>query len=511
MSVLIGNGGLTLEQFYNVSVLNYKVGLSKDAIDRIIKAREVIEKALLDNKIIYGITTGFGSLKDVFIKFEDLQQLQYNLIRSHAVGVGEPSPNAVVRGMMLLRLTCFANGNSGIRLCVVEKIIECLNKNFYPYVPIKGTVGASGDLCPLSHLILAMLGEGEAYDEDEKKFVKANLVLNKLNIKPLELHAKEGLALSNGTQFITSWTALACYDAIKIKKLSNLVAAITFEALHGTVKAFDLDIHLARPHIGQVHVAQDLLKILCPNGKESEIQKIYTKNKVQDAYSLRCISQIHGPAFEMIDECTKTIEVEINSSNDNPLVFCKQDEDPKIISGGNFHGMSIGMCADKLALAMSTLCNISERRLERMVNHSLNGFLPSFLIENAGLSSGFMIVQYASAGITAENRQLANPACIHNIPTCEGTEDIVSMAGWSSRKACQSIENTYNVLSYELFTACQALDFTKEKPAEIVYKTKSHIRNKLMIPKITNDEYMGDYIKKINEFVRSEIYNFILF
>ncbi|ARF08211.1 aromatic amino acid lyase [Catovirus CTV1] len=501
MSILIGDNKLTLQQFYDVAVNKFKVELTDTAKAKIVKSREVIEKGLKNNNIIYGVTSGFGSLKDVFIKFEDLQQLQYNLIRSHAVGIGEPAPNAVVRGMMLLRLTCFANGNSGVRLCTAEKIVECLNKDFYPYVPVKGTVGASGDLCPLSHMVMSMLGESQAFDFTENKFVDSMKVLNKLNITPMDLHAKEGLALNNGTQFITSWTALACYEAVKIKKLCNLVTATTYEALHATTKALDADIHHARPHKGQIEAANELLKLLSP---ESEIQQTHSNNKVQDAYSLRCAPQVHGAAFEIIDKCVETVEIEFNSSNDNPLVFGHND---KIVSGGNFHGMPIAVCADQLALAMAILCNISERRLERMVNHSLNKFMPSFLVNDAGLNSGFMIVQYASAAIVAENRQLANPACVHNIPTCEGTEDVVSMGGWACRKANQSVENTYNVLSYELFTACQALDFTKEKPVEMVNKIKTYVREQLKIPRVVKDVYMKDYIAQVNDFVKSQIFN----
>lgn len=496
MSITIGKSKLTLEEFYNVTNNKYKVEISEEAIIRIKKSRDVVEKLLKEKVKAYGITTGFGSLKDKNINEEDLEKLQLNLIKSHAIGIGEPAPMHIVRGMLLLRLVCISNGNSGVRLCIAEKLVEALNKNYIPEVPIQGTVGASGDLAPLSHMILGLLGLGLAFDEETNKYIEASKVMDKLKIEAITLKAKEGLALNNGTQYITSCSAYACYNALKIMKMANLISCVSIEALHGVHHAFDKRIHEVKNHNGQVKIAEELWEILEPKS-ESCIK--YTKDKVQDAYSLRCIPQVHGSAYDLIQFCKNHIEIEMNSSNDNPLIF-----DNDIISGGNFHGMYIGVASDMLALAMSILCNISERRLERMVNSSLNGFMPSFLTKNPGLNSGFMIVQYASAGITSENRSLANVNCVNNISTCEGSEDIVSMAGYSSRKAIMSVENTWKVLAMELMTSIQALEFTEEKMCEQVEKIKNYVRKELKVPKMEDDTYMKEHQDKIYNYIKSD-------
>lgn len=482
----IGDAKITLDTFFKVAVCKYPVQLTQGAIDRITTSRDSVEQFLEDKRVAYGITTGFGSLKDVPISQDQLATLQENLIKSHAVGVGEPAPDFIVRGMFLLRLTCIANGNSGVRLSVAQKLVEALNKNFIPLVPVQGTVGASGDLAPLSHLIYALLGGGKAFDVDLNCYTDAKDVLAKLNIEPIALQAKEGLALNNGTQFITSWCAIACYNALRVMKLANIIASMTIEALHGVHNAFDERIHASRPHTGQIQVAQEIRGYLRPTGEPSDIFKKYSVGKVQDAYSLRCIPQIHGSSYDLIQYCKKIIETEMNSSTDNPLIFGND-----VVSGGNFHGMYISQVGDLLALAMSYLCNNSERRTERMVNHSLNNFMPSFLVESPGLNSGFMIVQYAAAGITAENRHLAHPGSVDTIPTCEGSEDIVSMGGWPARKSYQSVENTYKVLGLELFTACQALEFTPEKPAAGLLNIYNHVRK--TVPRVVVDTYMKDY------------------
>lgn len=483
---MIINEHITLNDFIDVTTNYEKVKLSDKVKEKIVKSNSYIEKIIKNGKPVYGITTGFGSLNNKFIENKDLEDLQLNLIKSHAIGAGHPSPIKIVRGMLLLRLVCITKGCSGVRLEIAEKLVEALNKNFIPYVPIQGTVGASGDLCPLSHMIYSLLGESKAYDIETNTFVDSKNVMKKLNMEPMvKLNAKEGLALNNGTQFITSYTAHALYDANKIMKLSNLIAALSIEALHGVNYAFDERIHNVKHHNGQIMVAKEMREYLCPNKEESEIHKNHTKNKVQDAYSLRCLPQIHGPSYDLLKFINKVVVTEMNSANDNPLIF-----DGTPLSGGNFHGQYIGMVADQLALAMSYLCNISERRLERMVNSSLNGFMPSFLVKNPGLNSGFMIVQYASAGITAENRKLANPGSVDTIPTCEGFEDIVSMAGYPARKALDSVENTYKVLSYELMTACQALEFTKEKPHERLYNLYQYVRSKTL--NVENDRYMKE-------------------
>jgi histidine ammonia-lyase len=503
--VQIGDKPVTLKDFINVVMKKYNVELTQSAIDRINKSRDVVDKIVNEKQVKYGISTGFGSLCRKTITGDELDTLQSNLIRSHAVGVGKICKKHIARGMLFLRLVCIANGNSGVRLCLANTFVEAINKGFCPLIPKVGSVGASGDLCPLSHLVLGLMGEGLAYDEETNEYINALEVLKKLKMEPITLKAKEGLAMNNGTQFITTWTALALYEALRCYDAANLIAAVSVEALHGVHNAFDPRIHQVKPHNGQIHVANKLWKHLRPNGEPSEIFNTYCKDKVQDAYSLRCIPQIHGTVYDLLHFVKKIVETEMNSSNDNPLVF-----DNDIISGGNFHGMYIGMAADQIAYAMTILCNNSERRLERMVNHSLNGFMPSCLAPNAGLNSGLMIVQYAAAAVTAENRQLANPGSVHSIPTCEGSEDIVSMAAWPARKAYKSTNNTYDALAFELFTAFQALGFTKEKPSNVVQKLYTHIKETLKVPQINNDCYMKPYIDSVNEYIHSEEFDYLV-
>lgn len=496
MEYLIG-GDLKLNDLYDICILHKKVRLDEISIEKIKKSRHTVDTIISNKKIVYGLSTGFGSLKNIAIDFDKLSILQNNLIISHSVGFGEAIPVEMVRAMFLLRLNCIAQGHSGVSIETANKLVEALNKNFIPLVPEQGTVGASGDLAPLSHLILGLLGLGKALDPDTKQYIDSKIVLSKLNIEPLILHAKEGLALNNGTQFTTSWTSISTYHSLRLIKIANIIAATSLEALHGTITAFDDRIHQSRHHSGQIEVAKQIRHILAPDGVCSEIGVTYPTT--QDAYSLRCIPQIHGPALDLINFVKGIIENEMNSANDNPLIF-----DGDVISGGNFHAQYIGMCADQLAYALTLLCNNSERRLERMVNRDLNKFMPSMLIEDAGLNSGLMIVQYAAAGITAENRTLCSPGSIHSIPTSEGAEDIVSMSGWPARKAYQTVGNTYKILALELFTAIQALEYTKEKPAESIYKLKNYIRNTLGVPKIEKDCYMKEYIDKIINFLYTD-------
>jgi len=489
MSVILNNTKLSLQDYINVALNHFVVELSDECINKINNARKTVEKIVDNDKVVYGITTGFGSLRNKFIAKDDVVTLQKNLIRSHAIGSGEASPEYIVRGMLLHRLRCICNGNSGVRLDVAKILVDALNKNFIPFVPERGTVGASGDLAPLSFMVLSLMGEGLAYDNETKTFIDSLRVLKKLEMKPIVLQEKEGLALNNGTQFITAWTSFSLYHALINLNNANKIAGVTIEALRGTHKQFDERIHDCRPHMGQVSIAMQMREIL----KDSKINELYAKDKVQDAYSLRCIPQIHGPIYDKLIFCMEIIETEINSSNDNPLIF---DED--VVSGGNFHGMYLGMIADDIAYCMTVLANISERRLERLVNSDLNGFLPTFLVKDAGLNSGFMIVQYAAAADVAECRQLSNPASVHTIPTCQGTEDIVSMAGWASRKAFVTTTLVKNVLAYELFAACQALDYTLTsdiKSSDKVMKLYNMVREK--VPFIEKDMFMNDYIEDI--------------
>ena len=499
--LVIGDCPVSIEECINVSNNKCCVEISANARERIINARNYVNQLTEENRIIYGLTTGFGSLSNKFIRKEDTKQLQLNLIRSHAVGIGKPIKPHLVRCMFLIRLICICNGNSGVRIQVADKIIEALNKNFIPEVPKKGTVGASGDLAPLSHLILGLLGEGKAYDFKTEKYIDAKIVMNSLEINSINLMEKEGLALNNGTQFITSHAIFAWYNAMIAFKNSNMIAAMSLEALHGTHRSFNNLIHQAKPHSGQCFVANDINNYILENGEPSNINKTHASTKVQDGYDLRAIPQVHGPLYDLLIFSKKIIETELNSSNDNPLIFSDKQE---VLSGANFHGMYIAMIADQIAYAMSILCNISERRLDRMLNPSLNGFLPEFLIEGAGLNSGFMIVQYTSAALTSENRHLANPGSVGNIPTCNGCESIVSMGGWPARKAIKSVKNTFDVLALELFTACQALDYTKEKSTTKLQQIYDLIRKK--VPHIKSDVYMKEYIDTISDMLQKDIF-----
>lgn len=501
--IIIGDKPVTINDCVNVAENMYQVQISPTAVERINKARKFVDKLVEENQIVYGLTTGFGSLNNKYIAQEDIILLQQNLIRSHAVGIGKPINNHLVRCMLFIRLICICNGNSGVRIEVANKIIEALNKNFIPMIPKKGTVGASGDLAPLSHMILGLMGEGKAYDHATLTYINAIDVMNKLDMQPIVLSHKEGLALNNGIQFITSHAVFAHYNGLKVFNASNMIASMTIEALHGTHKAFDPLIHAAKPHSGQIFVANQISSYLLENGKPSEISKAHSENKVQDSYDLRCIPQVHGPVYDLLMFTKNIIETEINSSNDNPLIFADAN---CVLSGGNFHGMYIGMVTDQIAYAMTLLCNISERRLDRLMNPDLNKFLPEFLINKPGLNSGYMITQYAAAGITAENRQLANPASIHNIPTCNGFESIVSMAGWSARKAIKVINNTFEVLALELFAGCQALDFTKEKTTSKLQQIHHHIR-KNHVPHIDSDVYLKDYIDIIIKMLKGDEFN----
>jgi len=479
---------LSEKDINNITYRYYTVNIDDDLKQRIEATRQFVDDLTNNGKIVYGINTGFGSLSETIVDNKDIEQLQINLIKSHAIGTGESIDIHIVRLMMLFRLQCFCQCHSGVSMNTVNMLIDALNKNFIPQVFTQGSVGASGDLVPLSHMTLGLMGFGNAYDKESNTYIDANIVLEKLNMKSLILKSKEGLALNNGTQFITANLYHALQKAHNAFNYAVLIGAMTFEVLHGTKLAFDENIHESKPHEGQIHVASMLRNLL----SDSEID---SGNKVQDAYSLRCQPQILGPVYDELCQIKNTVLTEINSANDNPLIF-----DYKILSGGNFHGMYIALAADKLALIMSIVCNLSERRLERIVNPDLNKFLPKFLAKNSGLNSGCMIMQYASASITAENRQLANPACIHNIPTSCGQEDIVSMGAWCARKANQVVDNTVKVLAYELLTAYYASFYTKEKYSTSTQKFIDQI-SELGINELDEDRYMKPDLDKVIELI----------
>ena len=452
--VILTQAGITIEDVINVAKNGYELELSEELKHNIKESRKVVDSYVADEKIVYGITTGFGKFSDVFIGKQDTGTLQRNLIISHACGVGNPLPEPIVRAIMMLRLNALSRGLSGIRLETVEQLLALINKEVHPVIPEKGSLGASGDLAPLSHMVLTMLGLGEAFYKGER--MPSEKALTLAGLKPIELSSKEGLALINGTQVMTAVGCFAVHQAQMLAKQSDINLALTMEALEGISDAFDKRIHEARGQIGQIATADNLLRII--KGSESITRQ--GEKRVQDAYALRCSAQVIGASKDAIDYVRQKVEIEINAVTDNPLIF---KEDDSVISGGNFHGQPIALPMDFLAIAVAELANISERRLERLVNPALSNGLPAFLASDGGLNSGFMIVQYSAAALVSENKVLAHPASVDSIPSSANQEDHVSMGTIAARKAYEIAENTKNVLAMELMGACQGIDLRKIK------------------------------------------------
>lgn len=491
--ISINGSNLTLEKFIDITRNGKKVELSKDAIKRVQKSRDLVEKFVRDNDVVYGITTGFGKFSDVMINGEQTKNLQRNLIFSHACGVGNPLSEENVRGILLLRANALAKGFSGIRLSTLNTLLEMLNKGVHPIIPEKGSLGSSGDLAPLSHMVLVMLGEGEAIYKGE--VLSGKEAMERAEIETVELVAKEGLALINGTQVMTSIGAHTLYDTINLSKTVDIAAALTMEALNGIVDAFDPRVHNARGQIGQISTAENILNLL-------EDSKMTTKQgeiRVQDAYSIRCLPQVHGASKDCFCYVKEKLEIEMNAATDNPLIFADEED---VISGGNFHGQPMALSFDFLGIAISELANISERRLERLVNPNLSNGLPAFLIENGGLNSGFMIVQYSAASLVSENKILAHPASVDSIPSSANQEDHVSMGTIAARKSGQILDNARKVIGMEILGACQAIDLRNKKKlgkgTEIAYNI---VRDKIDF--IKEDKIMNIEINKCEEIIKS--------
>jgi histidine ammonia-lyase len=449
MKIIQINGNeLTLDEIVKVARQGYKVELTLEAENRVVKSRSIVDEIVDNNRVIYGITTGFGKFSDVTISGEDCKQLQTNLIISHACGAGNPFSNEIVKTIMLLRANALAKGYSGIRLSTLKTLIQMINSGVNPIIPEKGSLGASGDLAPLAHMVLPMLGLGEA--EFNGKILPGKEAMEKAGIKIIELTAKEGLALINGTQVMTAVGALAVYDAINLLKISDIAAALSLEALRGVKDAFDPRTHSIRPHSGQIQTAKNILNLT----QGSTFITSQGEIRVQDAYSLRCIPQVHGASKDALEYIKNKVDIEINSVTDNPIVT----EEGDVISGGNFHGQPMALSFDFLGIAMAEIGSISERRLERLINYQLND-LPAFLVKEGGLNSGFMITQYAAAALVSENKILAHPASVDSIPSSANQEDHVSMGTIAARKGRDIIENIQRVLATEIMAACQAIDF----------------------------------------------------
>lgn len=493
--VLIDGCKLTLEEFVGVSRFNEKVELTDFAVKKINKASDLVEKMVIENNVVYGITTGFGKFSDVKISAEETKQLQRNLIISHSCGVGNPLDEEIVRGIMLLRANALAKGYSGARLSTIKTLVDMLNKGVHPLIPEKGSLGASGDLAPLAHMVLPMIGEGEAIYEGIKMTGKE--AMEKAGIPIIELGAKEGLALINGTQVMTSIGALAIYDTINLSKTADIAASLTGEALNIITDAFDEKVHRIRHQVGQINTAKNLLSILA----ESKMTSRQGELRVQDPYSLRCIPQIHGASKDCFNYVKEKVENEINAATDNPLIFVMEEE---VISGGNFHGQPMALSFDFLAIGLSELANVSERRLERLVNPALSNGLPAFLTEKGGVNSGFMITQYSAASLVSENKILAHPASVDSIPSSANQEDHVSMGTISARKAREILGNARKVIAMEMLAACQAIDLRGNKGLGLGTSVAYNVIRE-QIPSLKEDRVMYIDINKCEDIILSNI------
>jgi histidine ammonia-lyase len=477
----INGNDLTLEEVREVAVERRSVLLAPDARAAVQRARAVVDALIASNQTSYAITTGVGKLSDVRIAGPQIREMQVNLARSHAVGVGEPLPIDEVRAMMLLRANSLSKGHSGVRTEVIDTLCEMLNRGVVPFVPSQGSVGASGDLAPLAHLALALIGEGECMDEKGAR-VPTGDALKRAQVKPLVLEAKEAVSLINGTQGMLAVGALALLAAETLVDSADVIGSLSLDALQGTVVAFDERIHQARPHAGQMITASNLRKMIAG----SQINQSHRDcGRVQDAYSLRCIPQVHGAVRDTLAHCRRVMEIEVNSAVDNPLVFPattsslqaeqkNANGDGDVISGGNFHGEPVAFALDFLGIALSALAGISERRLERLVNPALSEGLPPFLAAEAGLNSGFMMPQVTAAALVSENKILAHPASVDSITTSGNKEDFVSMGMTAALKLKRIVTNTRNVLAIEAMAAAQAIDLLAplkpSKPGQAAYE-----------------------------------------
>ncbi len=481
--IILDGESLTVEQVIAVAYgkpNEPKVVLSEKAKINVNRAARAVEILLERGEIAYGITTGFGAFKDKIISRAEVEQLQRNIVVSHAVGVGKPFDIPTVRAIMLIRANTLARGHSGIRLQTLEAVLEFLNRGIHPIIPEKGSLGASGDLAPLAHFACVLIGEGEA--EFNGEILSGKDALAKANLQPITLAAKEGLALTNGTTIMTAVGLLETWKAKYLAELADVSGCLSLEALNGTTLAFDERIHALRPHPRQIECAKNLRNLL----SESDFTRGFDSSNVQDAYTLRCMPQVHGACRDAVEYAKWLLELELNAVTDNPLIFVDENEKIEVISGGNFHGEPLALAFDYLAIALSELGNISERRIMRLTDESSNAHvLPAFLTENGGLNSGFMIVQYTAAALCTENKILSHPASVDTIPTSANVEDHVSMGATSVIKLRQICENLENILSLELFSAAQGIDFRKKR--------------------IGDDKKLGVGTRNVYELIRSQV------
>ena len=492
---------ISLVQLAAVASGGEAVHIADLARPRILASRKLIEQIIERDAVVYGVNTGFGKLADVRIGRHELRQLQLNLVRSHACGIGNLLSEPEVRAMMLLRANVLALGLSGVRCEVIELLCEMLNRRIYPVVPEKGSVGASGDLAPLSHLALSLVGEGEALFEGRR--MSSAEALRRARLTPLELEAKEGLALLNGTQAMHAVGGLALLRAQRLARVADVAGAMTLEALKGTPAAFDLRLQNARPHPGQKVVAEHLLSLM--DGSEIRQSHLTDDPRVQDAYSLRCMPQVHGAVRDALAHCGGVLLIESASATDNPLVFAEAgDGDPghgEVISGGNFHGAPLALAFDYAAIAIADLMNMSERRTDRLVNPDKNEGLPAFLARRPGLESGFMTAQVAAASLVNEARVLAHPASADNITTSGGKEDHVSMGMTSALKLRSVVELAENLLAIELLTAAEGLEHRRPLKAGVGVERAFAMVRKISLP-LTQDRSLAGDIARVAEAIR---------
>ncbi|MCI7145411.1 MAG: histidine ammonia-lyase [Clostridiales bacterium] len=499
MTIRIDGNSLTVEDVIKVCREGEKVEIAEEAKAAVNRARAYVERKLEEDAVIYGLTTGFGRFANVKISQEETALLQKNLIISHTCAMGNPYPKHIVRAAMLLRCNALSSGYSGIRLSTIQTMVDMLNADIIPVVPEKGSVGSSGDLAPLSCIALGLIGMGKV--EYKGKVVDAAEAFAAEGLKPVELAAKEGLALNNGTQMMTAVGVNVLYDAMQLLKTADIAAALTGEALKAIRKAYDPKVHKIRGHKGQMTEAENMRTLL----EGSENAKWLHETKVQDPYSQRCMPQIHGASRDAIEYVYDKVSIEINAVTDNPLVFSISDE---VISGGNFHGQPMALAFDFLKIAISELANVSERRTERMVNSQLSEGLPAFLVKNGGLNSGYMIAQYAAASMVSENKVYDHPACVDSIPTSANQEDHVSMGTTSARTAAMVLDNAQKVIGIELSAAAQSIWLRQEQGehgidnlAPATRAAYDHIRTKA--DPIEEDIIMLDELAKFDEMVKS--------
>lgn len=490
--IILNGSNLTSQQAVIAARQGLTITLDVEQLEKVSQARDLVQRLLTESQPVYGINTGFGKLAETSISPSKVAELQRNLILSHSCGVGAPFSGEVVKVMMLLRANALMKGYSGIRPEVIRLLVELVKQNVIPYVPSQGSVGASGDLVPLAHMSAVLIGEGQAYYQDQ--LYPAKKALERAGLSPIVLEAKEGLALINGTQAMAAQGVIALFDGDLLLRTADVASALTMEALQGIPHALDERVHALRPHQGQIKTASNLRKIL--HGS----QLVYGKghDRIQDAYSLRCIPQVHGASKDTYKYVEHILDIEINSVTDNPILFPDAGD---VISAGNFHGQPLALALDFFGIALAEIGNIAERRIERLVNPSLSG-LPPFLTAQSGLNSGYMILQYTAAALVSENKVLAHPGSVDSIPTSANQEDHVSMGSISARKLHTILSNVQNIVAIELLCACQGLEFRERgqmSPATraVFELIRSHV------PALQGDRILEPEIKVVRDLVAS--------